>query len=95
MADVNVYGRPRQSKDFLKVVRDGAVEFLRVSGLKLRLSTPRALMAISRAGSKSADRAQGRSVDTWFSRSVTIPLSHDLLSERPLRQSGEVYNLMP
>ena len=53
----NVYGRPRQSKDFLKVVLGGAVEFLRVSGLMLRLSTPRALMAISRVGSKSAVRA--------------------------------------
>lgn len=37
--------------------------------------------------SKSADRARWRSVDNWFSRPVTVPLFHDLLSELPLGQN--------
>lgn len=52
----NPYGRSRQSERFLKVVLGGAVEFPGVSGLDLRLSTLRTLMAISRVESKSAVR---------------------------------------
>lgn len=74
---------PPVEQAFSKGGLGGAVEFLRVSGLKLRPSTPRALMAISRVGSKSADRARWRFVDNWFSRPVSVPLSHDLLSEPP------------
>lgn len=64
-----VYGRPRGCKRFFDFGNSIAVEFLRVSGLWLRPSMPRALMVSSRNRSKTRGRSTSYSGHYWFSHS--------------------------
>lgn len=90
-----MYGRLRQSKSFLKLGLDGAVEFLRVFGLKLRLSTLRALMAISWAGPNRRIAFNGVPLTTGFTAPLLPRLSMTSCQNFRSARTGEVYDLMP
>lgn len=90
-----MYGRPRQSKSFLKLGLNGAVEFLRVSGLKLRLSTLRALMASSWAGPNRRIALNGAPLTTGFPAPFLSRFSMTSCQNFRSARTGEVYDLMP
>lgn len=95
LSAVNVYGRPRLSKSFLQLGLNGAVEFLRVSGLKLRLSTPRALMEISWAGPNLRIALDGAPLTTGFPAPLLSRFSMISCQNFRSARAGEVYDLMP
>lgn len=74
---------------------DGAVEFLRVSGLKLRLSTPRALMAIPRTGPNWRIALKGAPLTSGFPAPLLSRVPMTSCQNFRSARSGEVYDLMP